>query len=788
MTSADDPTLPEQISAYAHMQARLVALLLRHDEQRFGQFFDIQQRFGAEENDALQHYRDLAVLFRLSEELFEHILPRIVRRLSFESPRATIIEEPPPRGRVDWERTLAATWTERPGEPPLQLHTRQRQRDFATPENLLTVVTLLQYRTDLQQLLWGEYSMIGAESLRHPLTESVARCERKLAFPQFAGIRSMAQQLLEQDGSAALEAQVQERLIPGSNSAYEELLDWRVRYQSLRLLQRQQLDISDDVLGVHPDRDNYLYQLWIYFELADFLKRSDALLHWNQREGQLLFRWGTGAQERRYRLSYDRAILDRSRYPIWPHAPGVRPDFYIAHETPEQIADKDTKLLWREPGYMLDAKYYRPREENDPKTPAGPIKRMLADLQLSGEQHGALLFAFHGYLPTPSNPSHRADGQEQPGSKALDTVRQIKADWPRAQSVLPDTRIALYRIAPQASNSAADHDVLLRTLLDDVHAALMQRRKPECHGIFLDTLSLAAAGPLVDHWNHKLESSATDLLICPKPHIGAWRVDLVSRAKHCCANARFCHIIGQPNAQKPLRPPRDIKDLLGELDQILQAPGPELPDEYGEAAARIAERVQKLTRSFAELANVDFEFYYKRLHDLGMAHTLDMLDPIEQESLALGEFLKDQLDRIKANDYSAPAIHISSVMEREVKSRIFSGVSLEGPIADPKNQTLGRLPTMKTWDWDNWKRIEAHAAIHWHPQPDPNDLERRVRFEDFVKKALSRIAPLRNHAAHTEPLPRSDYTELQSIIYQGNYLGYSALNALLLCWKEKNIE
>jgi hypothetical protein len=51
--------------------------------------------------DAVRRARELGVLFYLRDELFEHILPRIVRRLSFESPRTTIVEEPPTRGRID---------------------------------------------------------------------------------------------------------------------------------------------------------------------------------------------------------------------------------------------------------------------------------------------------------------------------------------------------------------------------------------------------------------------------------------------------------------------------------------------------------------------------------------------------------------------------------------------------------------------------------------------------------------------------------------------------------------
>jgi hypothetical protein len=169
-----------------------------------------------------------------------------------------------------------------------------------------------------------------------------------------------------------------------------------------------------------------------------------------------------------------------------------------------------------------------------------------------------------------------------------------------------------------------------------------------------------------------------------------------------------------------------------------------------------------------------------------MAHTLDMLGPIERESLALSEFLKDQLDRIKAHDFSAPAIHISSVMEVEIKRRVFQCPDLVGDLTNPKKQTLGVLPYLRRSDDSdgNWQHIQTYVAAHWDEHPDPDDPQRIVRFDDLITKAINRIAQLRNTAAHTNPLLRREYTELQGLIFQGGKLGYSALNALLLGWQD----
>ena len=93
-----------------------------------------------------------------------------------------------------------------------------------------------------------------------------------------------------------------------------------------------------------------------------------------------------------------------------------------------------------------------------------------------------------------------------------------------------------------------------------------------------------------------------------------------------------------------------------------------------DAVDAVAERVEALTRRFAELSGNfrSIDVYEHRLRDLGMDRTLDALGDEQRESLALSIFLVEQLDSIKAGDYSAPVIHITSVLEVETKRRIFA--------------------------------------------------------------------------------------------------------------------
>ena len=770
--------------AFLVMQGRLIELLLRHDISRFDKTFD--ERLADGLNDPrLQRYRELAVLFFLRDELFNTILPKIKRRLSFVAPRELRTEGLPARGRIDWPRTMTSSMQTLPGEPPLQVQTRQRRRHFATPENMLTVATLLEYQAAAQHILDSEVAHDYAQGLRHPLHEIIDACVRELAFPQFASLIGEATMVVEQRSGqslAELEVQVVANLLPGRNSAYNDLLIWRKKLASLNLLERQDITAPQLMLGADPDEADFLYQYWLFYEILDLLQRRACLKTWDATEATALFVWGDGDYQRQYTLRHDRTIQHH-----WQNAPGVRPDLYISHTVRQEVRD-GTTLIWHEPGFVLDAKYYKPRDSS--RAPASTVKRMIADLRLTGERQGALLFAFQRGTSVPkilsSQPSD--PGEDEPDIANAPLVMdkplyRVTPDGPAAQRSAPDETVAVWRIWPRLGNESAVEQTLL-AILDEAHGALCERIEPRCHGVFLDTLSVSERTGLADRYGMALDDKH-ELLICPKPHIGPWRIDLVSRTRHCCQDARFCHIIGQTQARPPVRPPRSAEDLLQELQHIFEQAGDGELD--SEAISTIAQQVEGLTRRFAEIAGAykRIDVYYQRLRDFGL-EVFDRLGPTERESLGLGVFLLEQLDLIGASDYSAPAIHFSSVMEIEVQRRVFACPDLIGDISKPKKQTLGTLPWMRQnqeLTEGNWDRLQRYVAAHWNEQIDPDDPTRLVSFDQFVSKALNRISQLRNKAAHTHPVSRKEYGDLQRLMLQAGQLGCGALNALLLAWQ-----
>src|SRR5262249_19862625 len=307
--------------------------------------------------------------------------------------------------------------------------------------------------------------------------------------------------------------QVADNLLPGRNSAYNDLLVWRSKLATLQLLEHSDVAAAQPMLGADPEAVDYLYQCWLFYEIADLLQRRGYLLDWNLTEAAVTFTWGRGEDRRQYKLRHDRAIRHH-----WRNAPGVRPDLYIAHvERNEVRAGAD--LIWHEPGYVLDAKYYKPRDSS--RAPASTVKRMIADLRLTGEQHGALLFAFQrGVADSSTHNNALADPNDyEPDIASAPAVLsrplyRVTPEGPAAQQAGPDEAVTVWRVWPRLGNESLTEQIL-SAILDEAHAALRERREPRCRGVFLDSLSVTAGATLRDRFGQALDPAPGDLLICP---------------------------------------------------------------------------------------------------------------------------------------------------------------------------------------------------------------------------------------------------------------------------------
>jgi hypothetical protein len=174
-TSDEVTTALETISA--QLQRRIARLLLRHARRTFhGRFRELYARSKQPQPDILRAYDRFARLIGLADELFDDILPRIRRQLSFSATRLELDEEPPLRGQIDWRQTIQRASATYPDQPPLRFATTLRSRNFATPENRMVVAILLRYT----QLRLSVIFRAWTRSVRQQPAPAVARARSLL--------------------------------------------------------------------------------------------------------------------------------------------------------------------------------------------------------------------------------------------------------------------------------------------------------------------------------------------------------------------------------------------------------------------------------------------------------------------------------------------------------------------------------------------------------------------------------------------------------------------------------
>jgi hypothetical protein len=781
------PTEAER-AAFLWLQGRMVELLMRHNARRFKELFGKRRADPANLPDPLlEPYHRLAALYYLRGELFDHILPRIKNRLSAASPHQLKLETMPARGKVDWGRTTTANWRERPSQVPLEVYTRQRRRHFVTPENLLTVVTLLEYRQTAQKFAQEKDNL---KAIRHPLTQIVDDCTYELAFLPFAGLIKNAQNIVDGYSTTSvsdLEEQTQASLGHGSNSAYSDLLKWRRELKNLRLRERTASLQSKQMLGSDPARDNYLYQLWIFYELCDFLRQENLLVSFDPIRTILRFNWQNSdagdTQPCQYVLQHDRSIFaekysEENSTRVLPYywqgsPPGVRPDFYIWRSDPpaQAVTDADGNSIWHEPGYLLDAKYYRPQDSDS--NHSGPLKRILADLQLSGERYGALLFAFeNNNTTTPAT------------SAVVFTPKTLNPRPDLAQYIQPDLEVNTWVLSPHLETTLTQK---LRQLLNEVHAKLKQPTPINCHGIFLDSLSANATGKITQASNlwqrpnlpFAASQAVDDLLLCPKPHVAPWRVDIVSFTKDCyqlaadgstaSGGSALCHIRGRAGFQPPQR--------LTTLDQLKEALTADDNIDEDTLTNLATQQALNIARRYSDLLKVDLNIYRKRvvkqfgIGDIFEQTTLLQID--QKETLVLARFLEDQVNAVNSDNFAAPALLVAGPLEQLSRDTIYARAYPNASPNDKKNHTLGRIQNLPQ------STKSMIIANYWNESITSNYI---YKFTDWIINS-ARVAVIRNHAAHSGQLDESEFDELITLLFGSTATGFGMFNSFLLAWK-----
>src|SRR6185312_16282536 len=104
--------------------------------------------------------------------------------------------------------------------------------------------------------------------------------------------------------------------------------------------------------------DSWLYELWIALEYIHLFHQQGTVqpaeVTIDTDLLQCIFTW----QERRLRFIYNRQLDTSTSFASdWEHGPSSRPDYTFEREKPLEIRHNGA-LTWREPPFILDAKYY----------------------------------------------------------------------------------------------------------------------------------------------------------------------------------------------------------------------------------------------------------------------------------------------------------------------------------------------------------------------------------------------------------------------------------------------
>jgi hypothetical protein len=709
-------------------------LLLRHDRQVFrGHFHEWHERSSLPRLPELQAYDYFTRLLLLSGELLDEIVPRIRRQMSFQATRSNLEEDAPPRGQIDWNSSLARSWDKRPGDPPTRFATRLRSRSFATPENALLAAVIEHCAQELAQTragrLFADAPLADEEQRELAHLEDRLRREQAALYAHIGTDTAGAPQEEEHD-IAALVDSVEQRLPPGSN-LYRDLLDWWQRFE--RLCLRGNTGTTPAPVLDSSEHADLLYRLWLALELVEFLAAQHLLGSAAVKTDRLSFnfRW----QGRAFRFDYQRAATNATP---WQGAAGSRPLCCIRRADALQV-EHDGRLIWREPGVLLESGLYT---ANDAGTPADLLRQILGSLQAHDTARGVLMLP----VPPPELP------QLAPGA------------YPN--TIAPEHDLRCYELRP-----LEQIDVLherLHALLDQVAAWLPERPAVACRGMLqdADTVNPGALPP--SHCNH----CGALLALCPKPHVSQSRVDLVCPRCDCLHNARLCHIMGTQSTAVLLPPfVRRVltrEQLVTNVKQLrervqLQYMTDDESNEAELARTAVVHAIGELTESYLAWKQPDSlmaQIEEKLTWAFGNMWRADQhprgLPEDVRNMLVSGEYVWNEFQQSEMRDWAACAVQYVRALERELHRRIYARCGKPSVLLyydepmNPHQFTFGTVSRAYRKRNDaapdpNWQTMLQYAAMT--SQADA------ATFEALIAD-IARLRKNRNKIAHSERIDR----------------------------------
>jgi hypothetical protein len=607
-----------------------------------------------------------------------------------------------------------------------------------------------------------------SEQERLLLAGADERAERELAAPY---ARDLVEAAAHSEIDTLIE-QVTERLRPSPNP-YRDLIDWWQRLQQLGV-GRSAGDARFTLASQRDDEkvDAWLYELWIALELVHFLNERQAIRPGDtavERDRlSFTFTW----RGRRFRFRYNRQREESSGGDAgWEHGPASRPDYTIERENFLQVRHEG-RLIWREPPFVMDAKYYL--AGSDQARTHNPIKKLLGDMTLLDAGQGALFFPL---LPEPPE-----------GEQVTRTVTR-RAERHHAGRMV-DMRIQLYHISPELP-LAILHE-RLQALLDYADKCLPERPEPACEGIWLDPDTLHASDRPVP----------TQTILCPKRHIGANVFDLVDAEKDCNKNPLVCHVIGQGIVRPEVVRVTTREGLQKKSDGLRRRNDEQL--RKAEEASDEAKAEQMRTQIFEGVGSAVEQYVRLRGDTQPIEDTFknwifgaDYWDAgpralaVETRNMLLsGEYVWYEYSKAALNDWAAPAIQYCRALEFEVRRRIYKHhpAPRKGDPPDPSafkvkgaSWTLGSLLPLY-YQRNAPKEETAHNWTILHGVLTRAGCD-RDEFLTLLRRIVNeRVVEYRNLLAHGDPVAQDIAKALRSAI-----IGESGQPGIL-CWLTQHLE
>ncbi len=652
-----------EVELTQRLQRRVARRLLRLDRRAFRRRFrELYARSTLPQPPELRAYDEYTRLVALADELLDDILPRIRRQMSFQATRENLVEEAPMRGQIDGGASLRRGWSERPGQPPVQFATRLRSRTFDTPENRLVVAILQRYARQLGRTgstpLFTDAPLTQPE--RHEFAQIADRIRRELGTLHFQELAASAD-----DFDLPELIETVERTARGATNAYRDLIDWWRRFERLHF--RTPAELARSATLDKQEALGLLYQLWIALELAEFLDSRGLLEDPRIKAGRLAFDFTWAG--RTFHFVYDRSPAEHL---VWAGAPGERPDYFITRSDPVLVTYKGQRI-WREPGVVLDAKCYL--GDNADRT-SGPVKRMLADLQLVDATKGGLI------LP---------DIHDIPAHVFPEPDRFLG-------SILPEVEIKLYELQPLVPIDELHSS--LATILDQVCIWLPERPPVRCIGYWqdVDTRNPDGTRPL------RCPTCGEVMAFCPKPHVSARRVNPVCPRCDCLKNPQLCHIIDRAEGLVPpfvsrVLTKEQLTSTIETLRSQLRRPAEDdETDEAEHARHALFAAIGELTETYIKLSRADTAqialtlewalapYWRDDQHLHGLPATVRTM-------LVSGEYVWHDFQGSSVEDWAASAVQFVRALEHEMQRRIYEpcGAALlaqDGAPMQPKQFTF----------------------------------------------------------------------------------------------------